>query len=57
VWQPKKSAEELRKGIPALRKYIDVTKPLAPIGNGVQICSVFICGFILLFAAPPNDAG
>ncbi len=34
----KKSAEELRMGIPALRQYIDATKHLAPIGNGVQIC-------------------
>jgi hypothetical protein len=37
----KKSAEELRMGIPALRQYIDATMPVAPIGNGVQICSVF----------------
>jgi hypothetical protein len=37
----KKSAEELRMGIPALRQYIDPTMPVAPIGNRVQICSVF----------------
>jgi hypothetical protein len=43
----KKSAEELRMGIPALRQYIDATIPLAPIGNGVQICSVY--NFQILF--------
>ncbi len=52
----KKSAEELRIGIPALRQYIDATMPVAPIGNGVQICSVYdfqilFCGFFFLFAA------
>jgi hypothetical protein len=36
-----KSTEELRMGIPALRQYIDATMPVAPIGNGVQICSVY----------------
>jgi hypothetical protein len=53
----KKSAEELRMGIPALRQYIDATMPVAPIGNGVQICSVYnfqilFRGFFFLFAAP-----
>jgi hypothetical protein len=33
----KKSAEELRMGIPALRQYIDAMMHLAPKGNGVQI--------------------
>jgi hypothetical protein len=42
-----KSVEELRMGIPALRKYIDATMPLGPIGNGVQICSVY--NFQILF--------
>jgi hypothetical protein len=51
----KKSAEELRMGIPALRQYIDATMHLAPIGNGVQICSVYnfqilFRGFFFLFA-------
>jgi hypothetical protein len=45
----KKSAEELRMGIPALRQYIDATMPVAPIpvGNGVQLCSVY--NFQILF--------
>jgi hypothetical protein len=52
----KKSAEELRMGIPALCQYIDATMHPAPIGNGVQICSVYYIqilfrGFFLLFAA------
>jgi hypothetical protein len=52
----KKSAEELRTGITMLRQYIDATMPVAPIGNGVQICSVFnfqilFCEFFFLFAA------
>jgi hypothetical protein len=59
----KKSAEELRMGIPALRQYIDATMSVAPIGNGVQICSVY--NFQILFRgffssvcrALPNDAG
>ncbi len=42
-----KSAEELRMGIPALRQYIDVMMHLAPIGNGVQICSIY--NFLILF--------
>jgi hypothetical protein len=42
--------------IPALRQYIGATMPVAPIGNGVQICSVFnfqilFRGFFFLFAA------
>jgi hypothetical protein len=53
----KKSAEELRMGIPTLRQYIDATMPVAPISNGVQICSVYnfqilFRGFFFLFAAP-----
>jgi hypothetical protein len=58
----KKSAEEFRMGIPALRQYIEATMPVAPLGNGVQICSVY--NFQILFAdffsvrrASPNDAG
>ncbi len=52
----KKSAEELRMGIPALRQYIDATMPVAPIGNGVQICSVYnfqilFRGFFFMFTA------
>ncbi len=52
----KKSAEELRMGIPALRQYIDATMPVAPVGNGVQICSVYnfqilLRRFFFLFAA------
>jgi hypothetical protein len=52
----KKSAEELRMGIPALRQYIDATMPIARIGNGVQICSIYnfqilFRGFFFLFAA------
>jgi hypothetical protein len=43
----KKSAEELRMGIPALRQYIDATMPVAPIDNGVQICSGY--NFQILF--------
>ena len=43
----KKSAEELRMGIPPLRQYIDATMPVAPIGNGVQICSIY--NFQILF--------
>jgi hypothetical protein len=31
----KKSTEELRMGIPALRQYIDATMPVALIGNEV----------------------
>jgi hypothetical protein len=50
-------------GIPALRQYIDAMMPVAPIGNGVQICSVY--NFQILFRgfffsvrrAAPNDAG
>jgi hypothetical protein len=43
-------------GIPVLRQDIDAMTPLAPIGNGVQICSVYnfqilFCGFFFLFAA------
>jgi hypothetical protein len=50
-----KSAEELRMGIPALRQYIDATMHLAPICNGVQICSIYnfqilFCGFFFLLA-------
>jgi hypothetical protein len=37
----KKSAEELRMGIPALRQFIDATMPLAPLGKAQQYCSVF----------------
>jgi hypothetical protein len=52
----KKSAEELRMCIPALRKYIDAMMHLAPIGNGVQVCSIYnfqilFRGFFFLFAA------
>jgi hypothetical protein len=52
----KKSAEELRMGIPALRQYIDATMAVAPIVNGVQICSVYnfqilFPDFFCLFAA------
>jgi hypothetical protein len=52
----KKSAEELRMGIPTVRQYIDATMPVAPIGNGVQICSVLnfqilFRGFFFLFTA------
>jgi hypothetical protein len=43
----KKSAEELRMGIPPLRQYIDAMMPLAPKGNRVQICSVY--NFQILF--------
>jgi hypothetical protein len=43
----KKSAEELRMGIPALHQYIDATMSVAPIGNGVQICSIY--NFQILF--------
>ncbi len=43
----KKSAEELRKGTLALRQYIDATMHPVPIGNGVQICSVY--NFQILF--------
>jgi hypothetical protein len=54
-----KSAEELRMGIPALRQYIDATMPVAPIGNGVKICSDY--NFLILFRGffffcSPNDA-
>jgi hypothetical protein len=50
-------------GTPALRQYIDATMPVASIGNGVQICSVY--NFQILFRgfffsvrrASPNDAG
>ncbi len=43
-------------GIPALRQYIDATMPVAPISNGVQICSVYnfqilFRGLFLQFAA------
>ncbi len=41
VRRSKKSAEELRKDTPAQRQYIDATMHPAPIGNGVQICSVY----------------
>jgi hypothetical protein len=56
VRRSKKSAEELRKDIPSLRQYIDATMHPAPIGNGVQICSVYnfqilFRGFFFLFAA------
>ncbi len=52
----KKSAEELRIGIPALRQYIDATMPLAPLGKAQQYCSVFnfqlvLCRLFLQFAA------
>ncbi len=43
----KKSAEELRMGIPALRQYIDARMPLAPLGKAQQYCSVF--NFQLVF--------
>jgi hypothetical protein len=58
TWQRgfKKSAEEWRMGIPTLRQYINATMPVAPIGNGVQICSFFnfqilYRRFFFLFAA------
>jgi hypothetical protein len=58
----KKSVEELRMGVPALRQYIDATMHLAPIGNGVKICSVY--NFQILFhkffsvrRASPTNAG
>jgi hypothetical protein len=43
-------------GIPALRQYIDAAMPLAPKGNGIQICSVynfqiFFADFFFLFSA------
>jgi hypothetical protein len=52
----KKSAEELIMSIPALRQYIDAAMHLAPVGDGVQICSVYnfqilFRGFFLLFTA------
>ncbi len=59
----KKAAEELRMGIPALRQYIDATMPLAPIGNRVQICSVYkvqvlFWGFVFFCCrTSPNEAG
>jgi hypothetical protein len=58
----KKSAEELRMGIPALRLYIDATMHTAPIGNGVQICSLYsfqilFHGFFSVRCESPNDAG
>jgi hypothetical protein len=58
----KKSAEELRIGILALCQYIDATMHPAPIGNGVQICSVYnfqilFRGFVSVRRALPNDAG
>jgi hypothetical protein len=37
----KKSAEVLRMGIPGLRQNIGAAMPLAPLGNGIQICSVY----------------
>jgi hypothetical protein len=43
----KKSAEELRMGIPVLCQYIDTTMPLTPLGNAQQYCSVF--NFQLVF--------
>jgi len=51
----KKSVEELRMGVPALRQYIGATMHLAPIGNGVKTCSVYNSKFyftnFFLFAA------
>jgi hypothetical protein len=43
-------------GIPALRRYIDATMPVAQIGNEVQICSIYnfqilFRGFFFLCAA------
>ncbi len=43
----KKSVESLWIGILVLRQYIDATMHPAPLGNGVQICSVWI--FLILF--------
>jgi hypothetical protein len=42
-------------GIPELRQYINATMDLVPVGNGVQICSVYnfqilFRGFLFLFA-------
>jgi hypothetical protein len=42
------SAEELRM----LRQYTDATMPVAPTGNGVQICSVFNFQIKLFFCVP-----
>jgi hypothetical protein len=54
----KKSDEELRMGIPALRQYIDAAMHLAPMGIGIQICSVY--NFQILFRGfffcPPRIA-
>jgi hypothetical protein len=44
----KKSAEELKMGIPALRQDIDATIHLEPIVIGVQICSAY--NFLIFFA-------
>ncbi len=57
-----KYVKELRMGIPALRQYIDATMPLAPIDNGVQICSVYnfqvlFRGFFSVRRVSPNYAG
>jgi hypothetical protein len=54
----KNSAESLGIGILALRQYIDATIHPAPLGNGVQICSVYnfsilFRGFFFLCAAHP----
>jgi hypothetical protein len=58
TWQRgfKKSAEELRMDIPALRQFIDATMPLVLLGNAQQYCNVFnfqlaFCGLFLQFAA------
>jgi hypothetical protein len=48
----KKSAEELRMGIPALRQYIDATMPLAPLGKAQQYCSVFNFQLGFFFSSP-----
>jgi hypothetical protein len=58
----KKSAEKLRIGILVLRQYIHATMHPAPIGNGVQICSVYnfqilFRGFFYVRRTSPNDAG
>ena len=56
VRSSKKSAEELRKDIPALRQYIDATMPVAPMGSKFAASIISKFYFADLFFCSPHIA-
>jgi hypothetical protein len=52
----KKSAEELRMGIPALRQYIDATMPVAPMGSKFAASIISKFYFADFFFCSPRRA-